>query len=146
MDEKIELFLEKPVWVIDVLPEQVPAESRGQYFEIEHFWRMNDELDEFAEKLYRLLLKLNCYYDFDAVVRGKALRNPKPLELQRHLLNCMAPSQPPFFIFLDEDAAMLQWDGDDLCLSVYNPDERLRRLLTQLAHAEGLFFWQTKEG
>ena len=34
----IEEYLEKPYWVIDILPKQVPADSRGQYFEIEEYY------------------------------------------------------------------------------------------------------------
>ena len=31
----IETLLNKPYWVIDILPEQVPEDSAGQYFAIE---------------------------------------------------------------------------------------------------------------
>ena len=37
---------------------------------------------------------------------------------------------------------MVILNGDNLYLSVYDPDLRLRQLLQELAASEGLFFWQ----
>ena len=34
----IEEYLNKPYWVIDILPKQVPADSKGQYFRIEKYY------------------------------------------------------------------------------------------------------------
>ena len=34
----IETLLHKPYWVIDILPEQVPEGSSGQYFAVERCW------------------------------------------------------------------------------------------------------------
>ena len=34
----IESLLEKPYWLIDVLPKQVPAGSAGQYFKAERYF------------------------------------------------------------------------------------------------------------
>ena len=34
----IEEYLNKPYWVIDILPKQVPADSKGQYFKIEKYF------------------------------------------------------------------------------------------------------------
>ena len=37
---------------------------------------------------------------------------------------------------------MVILNGDDLYLSVYDPDLQLRQLLGQLAASEGLFLWK----
>lgn len=34
----IEELLEKPYWIIDILPKQVPKDSPGQYFAVEDFF------------------------------------------------------------------------------------------------------------
>ena len=41
----IEDYLEKTYWVIDPLPRQVPAHSRGQYFRIEEHFRSRPLID-----------------------------------------------------------------------------------------------------
>ena len=33
----IDSLLDKPYWLIDILPKQVPAGSAGQYFKVEGF-------------------------------------------------------------------------------------------------------------
>ena len=34
----IETLLNKPYWVVDFLPEQVPEGSAGQFFAVEDYW------------------------------------------------------------------------------------------------------------
>ena len=41
----IEEYLNKPYWVIDILPKQVPADGRGQYFRIEKFFLEHPQID-----------------------------------------------------------------------------------------------------
>ena len=143
-DALTEEFLEREYFVLDLLPEQVPLGSRGQYFRIEEYWLLSGEKEKLLERFYRILLKLNCYYDFDVLWQDRPVRNPKPAELMRYLMNLLAPGQEPLRIFLDDDKAMVHLIADDLYLTVYGPDERLQRILTELARSEGLFFWQPK--
>lgn len=141
-DDLTEDFLEREYFVLDLLPEQVPADSRGQYFQIEEYWRLSGEKEKLLERIFRILLKLNCYYDFDVLWQDRPVRNPKPNELMRYLMNLLAPRQEPLRIFLDDDKAMVHLIADDLYLTVFCPDEKLQRILTELARSEGLYFWQ----
>lgn len=43
----------------------------------------------------------------------------------------------------DGGRAMTLVNEEDLHMAVYHPDQELRHLLSQLAQAEGLFFWKT---
>ena len=61
----IEEYLKRPYWVIDILPKQVPAGSKGQYFEIEKYYREHPQIDNIYRKFTNILLKLNCYEDID---------------------------------------------------------------------------------
>ena len=56
----IDHYLEKPYWVIDILPKQVPANSRGQYFKIEKFFLSQPQYDIIGKKFINILMKLNC--------------------------------------------------------------------------------------
>ena len=56
----VENYLEKTYWVIDLLPKQVPAESRGQFFCIEEYYRKHPQIDALYRRFTDILLKLNC--------------------------------------------------------------------------------------
>ena len=56
----IEKLLEKPYWIIDILPKQVPKDSPGQYFAIKDFF-LKEQLSEIKKKHINVILKLNCY-------------------------------------------------------------------------------------
>ena len=36
-EARVEALLEKPCWVLDFLPQRVPADSPGQYFAVEAY-------------------------------------------------------------------------------------------------------------
>ena len=60
--DQIELLLEKPFWVVDPLPYQVPAEGEGQFFAVEKFFLESPMRCLLLQKHARILLKINCYY------------------------------------------------------------------------------------
>ena len=59
----IDNYLEKPYWVIDILPKQVPANGQGQYFKIEEYFLKEPQFGMICKKFSSILIKLNCYYD-----------------------------------------------------------------------------------
>ncbi len=67
-EEKIDDYLNKPYWVIDLLPEQVPTNSRGQYFKIEQYFLQASQMDILCRKFAHILMKLNCYDDMEVVL------------------------------------------------------------------------------
>ena len=44
--EKIEEMLEKPYWIVDILPERVPADSPGRYFDVEQYYLDESRITE----------------------------------------------------------------------------------------------------
>ena len=96
----IEEYLNKPYWVIDILPKQVPAERRGKYFRIEKYFLEHSQIDDIYRKFIQILLKLNCYEDIDVSHDGDEwMTNPDPHELEAALLGSMADKQM-FYIIL----------------------------------------------
>ena len=128
---RIEALLEKPYWVIDLLPEQVPADSPGQFFAVEKHFRREPRHAALLRKRADLLLKLNCYRDF--CVDGETV-NPAPAEL--------AIAIEIRYVAILVNDALITSDPDDIYITVYNPDGRLLELLGALAEAEGLFLWK----
>lgn len=138
----IEEYLNKPYWVIDILPKQVPADSKGQYFRIEKYFLEHPQIDNIYRKFTNILLKLNCYEDIDVSHDGEEwLTNPAPHELEAALLKCMADKQM-FYIILKSANALITVSEDDTYMTVYNPTEEVLELIGSLASSEGLFLWR----
>ena len=133
----IEEYLNKPYWVIDILPKQVPADSRGQYFKIEKYFLEHPQIDHIYRKFIHILLKLNCYEDIDVSHDGDEwMTNPAPHELETALLGSMADKQMFYIILKSADVL------DDTYMTVYNPTEEVLEIIGSLAGSEGLFVWQ----
>ena len=95
----IEEYLNNPYWVIDILPKQVPADGKGQYFRIEKFFLEHPQIDNIYMKFTNILLKLNCYEDINVSYDGEDwITNPAPHELEAALLKCMADKQMLYII------------------------------------------------
>ena len=140
----IEEYLNKPYWVIDILPKQVPAGSKGQYFEIEKYYREHPQIDNIYRKFTNILLKLNCYEDIDVSHDGDEwITNPAPHELEAALLKCMADKQMLYIILKSADV-LITVNGDDTYMTVYNPREEMTELIRSLAGSEGLVMWKPK--
>ena len=129
MDRTPDELLSRPYWVIDFLPEQVRADSPGQYFAVEEYFLEEGRLREIKNKHIRVLLKLACYrrITLDGAV-------PSPEELAGAVLRR--------YVDLLTDGAMITSAPDDLHMTVYDPDETLLELLRALAAGEGLYVWQ----
>lgn len=138
MDNSIEQYLEMPYWVVDALPQQVPDDDNGQFFKIENYLIHNMNL---AQRMARILIKLNCYEDFEVMRDGETTAfNPTPETLTEWVGECF--TGPGRLLIVLPKARALLTLGDDTYMTVYNPDGRLLALLTALAQAEGLFVWQ----
>ena len=136
----IETLLNKPYWVVDFLPEQVPEGSAGQFFAVEDYWLREPALSGLRRHFADILLKLNCYYDFQVCPADSEefIRNPAPDVLAARILG----AQENLCILLPREDALITLDRDDTCMTVYNPSETLLNRLRLLASAEGLFLWQ----
>ena len=138
----IDEYLNKPYWVIDILPKQVPAGSKGQCFKIEKYYLEHPQIDNIYRKFTNILLKLNCYEDIDVSHDGDEwITNPAPNELESALLKCMADKQM-LYIILKSGDVMITVCGDDTYMTVNNPTEESKELIDSLAVSEGLFMWK----
>ena len=134
----IDEYLEKAYWVIDVLPKQVPANSRGQYFKIEKYFLATPQIDIIHRKFFNILMKLNCYEDIEVCHNLEEWGlNPAP-----EMLSDWIQGRRQLYIVLKSSDAMIGINGDDHYMTLYNPDEELVELMRTLAAAEGLFVWK----
>ena len=140
--EIIEAFLDKPYWIIDILPMQVPAEAAGQYFRIERYFL--SQLDGISKRFASLLVKLNCYIDIQVGLEEDWISNPDPGNLER-LFGNAASLRSPLSIIIGSDDALITFSGDDHYMTLYGPGPDLLPLIHELASGEGLYVWEPKD-
>ena len=128
----IEELLEKPYWIIDILPKQVPKDSPGQYFAVEDFF-LKEELSEIKKKHINVVLKLNCYMD----ITIDDDMNPAPEQIRDTMLG------RDVYIMMGD--SMILSETDDTHLTLFNPDEGVLDLINVIASSEGLFVWKGNE-
>lgn len=134
--DRIEELLQKPYWIIDILPMQVPKDSPGQYFAVEDYF-LKDQLAVIKQKHTSLILKLNCYYDLIVIRDDEEIRNPAPYKA--------AEIVHERYVNIIIGEAMILSEPDDTHLTLFNPDEELLDLVRKLAGSEGLFVWKGTE-
>ena len=138
----IEEYLEKPYWVVDILPKQVPENSGGQYFRIEGYYLEHPRIDALYEHFTNILLKLNCYDDIDVSSDGEEwTMNPSPNDIAKMVQHTLTSRGMLYFILQSEDT-MITITGYDTYMTVYHPSEDVLELLGDLSTAEGLFLWK----
>ena len=131
---------DKPYCIIDILPEQVPSDSPGRYFEVERYFR--SRLDKIIRKFADFLLKLNCYCELEVSRDCETFSGDfAPEDLECFLLETNA-SPYPLYIRVNHTDALFAYAGDEHYLTLYEPDRELLRLVHQLAQSEGLFVWE----
>ena len=138
-EELIEALSTQPCWVVDLLPKQVPAHSRGSFFAVERYYRQQEQMEQLHSRFLRVLLGLACYYPFAVSFDAGEhwTQQPAPAELADALLQL--PANGSFLAVFPENEAFVSFDGSDICMSVYHPAGEFLQLLQQLAAAAGLF-------
>ena len=144
----IDELIEKPYWVVDILPEQVSKNSDGQYFAIEMYYLSEPQSSELRKKYANLILKLNCYYDILALDDSAedsecGELNPDPNELVNRFVGEYAKNSVRLSI-KNEDTLIVS-NQEDTYMTVYHPTVRALALIRTLATAEGLYVWRPVE-
>ena len=124
----INRLLEKPCYIIDFLPIQVPKDCGGQFFKVENYLLNNYERYGLRDKYIRIILKLMCYY------------RVAPEQVADIINKIMCNHSGWMDMLFPDKNALLQFEWDCMNLSFYNPDEEMRELLEQIARSEGMFF------
>ena len=134
--EKVEELLEKPYRVIDILPEQVPAETPGRYFAVERYYLEPARYADIRKRFADIVIKLYCYYDL-SVLLGDAdepLVDPEP----EQLADWIESAKQHMCILIGNDS-LLMISTDDLYMTLFNADDSLTARIELLAKVEGLF-------
>ena len=128
----IDELVQRPYWVIDILPERVPEDSPGQFFVIEKYFLGKNHMSAIKQKHINLVLKLNCYRRI--AIDYEKEWNPSPVRIAEEMRSK--------YLYLMMDDAMILSEPVDTHMTVFDPDEELLDLIRALASSEGLFVWQ----
>ncbi len=136
----IEELLSKPYCVVNLLPEQVPANSGGQFFAIEKYILEKPRRSALYERFADILLMINCFYDFLCAPAGsdEFVKNPPPTQL----VLTVTEGETGVCILIPDEAALITFYPGDTHMTVYNPGKKLLKLIKQSASASGLFVWK----
>ena len=134
MKRSIDELLLTPYWIIDILPEQVPKDSPGQYFAVEKYYLAGDRLADIKQKHINVILKLNCYRDIS--LDEESSLNPPPERI--------AGVMRRRYLCIMTGGSMIISEPDDTYMTLYNPDKKLLELVRTIASGEGLFVWKGK--
>lgn len=135
MGKSIDELLQTPYWIIDILPEQVPSESAGQYFAVERYFLSEPQLAALKQKHINVVLKLNCYRD--VFIDEEASANPSP--------DAIAEAMRKRYVIIRVDDSMIVSEPDDTHMTLFNPGEQLLELVKTISASEGLFVWKPQE-
>ena len=127
--------LQKPYWIIDILPKRVPENSPGQFFEVEKYYLEKERLREIKQKHINVVLKLNCYRSVS--IDEETEKNPSPARIAEEMMRRS--------LYIMVDGAMILSEPDDTHMTVFNPDRELLELIRMIASGEGLFVWSPEE-
>jgi hypothetical protein len=141
----IEDYLESSYWVIDLLPRQVPAHSRGQYFRIEEHYRKPPRIDALYRRFTDILLKLNCYEDLSFSTDGDQWEtNPLPTQIEAMVRQSLSDLSM-LYVMLPAEEMLITLSADDTYMTIYNPKTEALDLLASLVASEGLFIWKPEQ-
>ena len=138
MNRLINELLETQCYIIDLLPEQVPADSKGQFFKVEGYFLKEFEQYGLCGRYIRMILKLMCYFPV-SIYWKKWAEQPAPEKVARIVHKIMKNQSGTLYVLFPVENALLVFDSG-LHMSVYNPSVELKRLLGSTAASEGLFF------
>ena len=142
MTDRIDALFDKPYWIVDVLPEQVPRDAPGQYPAAESYYLTEPQYSLLRGKYAQILIRLNCYFDL-RLASGDGEKwelNPAPRTLARAFAESGMTDR--VLVLAEPGPSLLVWNGDDTWMTVYDPTPALLRLLRPLAASEGLFLWR----
>ncbi len=150
----IDDLINKPYWIVDILPERVPEDSPGQYFAVEQYYLADLQRTAIHRKYAEMILKLNCYFDIivstdagnpweenpdsDADISWE--KNPTPERLADLITN-IDPTGTIYVLFKEENT-LIVINGDDTYMTVCNPSREILNKLQQLAVGEGVYIWR----
>ena len=127
-----EFLFQQQCYIIDFLPKQVPSNSQGQFFKIENYLLNNYDEFGLSNRFIRVILKLMCYYH-STIFWGGEIQQPAPSKITEIVRKIMNNHSGTLEVFFAEKNSLLIFEWDCMNLSVYNIDDEMQELLSEIA-------------
>ena len=143
--EIIDDLLEKEVYIIDFLPETVPKNCGGSYFDVEYYILNSKNSKIIKDRFLFVILKIMCYYHVSVFWNG-FVENPTPELIESAMSEIMENHSGTLNIFISHNEyALLVFDWDCSYLALYNPSDKMKDLFEKISVSEGLFFRKAED-
>ena len=142
-DEITESLLEKICYGIDILPSQMADYEK--YSEMEEYYLQEKELEQFAEKIVNIVIKIQGYHEFE-IFCGTWQHNVVPEKLAEMVRKTIRSKNGFLNMLSKQDNMLLSVHGQTLYMEVYNPTLAAIATLSMLASSEGLFMRIAESG
>ena len=110
--EIIDDLLEKEVYIIDFLPETVPKNCGGSYFDVEYYILNSKNSKIIKDRFLFVILKIMCYYHVSVFWNG-FVENPTPELIESAISEIMENHSGTLNILISHNEyALLVFDWD----------------------------------
>ena len=135
----VDRLLDAPCYIIDFLPQQVPKDCGGQFFAVEDYLLKYRGRYGMSDRLVRIILKAMCYYPV-VVYWGDWIEQPTPEQVVEIIDTIIENHSGNMNMVFTNKDALVEFGGDCLNMSIYNPDEEMCVLFEKIATSEGMFW------
>ena len=135
-DEITESLLKKTCYVIDILPSQMTDYEK--YSEIEAYYLQEKELEQFAEKIANIVIKIQGYHEFE-IFCGVWKQKVVPEKLAEMVRKTIRSKNGFLNMLSKQDNMLISVHAQTLYMEIYNPTLAAIANLSRLASSEGLF-------
>ena len=140
LEARIDELAEKQAYLVDIFPKTVPYKADNRYYDVEKFFQHSKS--KLYHKLTNIILKLYCYYDMTVVTQNESIENPQTAAFISLIEKCFDSKSEYINIVLTDFDVMLALNNNDLYMTIYNANDDVKALISQLVCAEGLFFYE----
>lgn len=137
----LEELLKKPYDVIDILPQRVPQNASGSFFDVEYYLLNSEKRLEMKNRYVNVILKMMCYYHA-AILWNGWNDQPMPKDIDSAVGEIMENHSGTLHILFPNENVLLVFEWDCLNMTAYNMPETMRKLVEKIAWSEGMFCWK----
>lgn len=141
--ETVDRLLETKCFIMDFLPQKVPADCGGQFFKVENYLLNHYERYGRKDRVVCIILKAMSYYPV-SVYWGRWIEQPSPEQVEEIIDTIMDNHSGDVYVLFTSKDVLLQFGWDCLNISIYNPDKEMCELFEKIAASEGMF-WRKAE-
>ena len=135
--KRIDELLAQDHIVVDSLPVQVPADSKGRFFAVEQYYLSEPQITQLHRRFLNVILKLYCYFPVTVIDADSdtEINSPDPEKLEKWIVD--APRD--ILIYIEGENSLITLSKDDIYMTVYAPSDCVLKLTEKIAASEGLF-------